>query len=239
MHVLDWAPPEYLHARGLRSARESRRLLWMERHVLTLRYHGLDASYYGGIGTSGSKQVVAGAQMLLGAHAHYYLSGAIPERINDNAPGFVIRDLGRKRGSLIAEFLVVLLAPAMWDAARYSYVAFVRDSYAAAKHGRLFDDPPFDHLQPSLATFDGGNHPLFDLVAAREMQQRRLYQRVRQSRTQISAPVSVTASGVELSIDGYHLDTISHRAHTDEDINEGLRLFREQSGVAARTGYKA
>ena len=80
---------------------------------------------------------------------------------------------------------------------------------------------------------------LFDLAAAREMQQRRLYQRVRQSRTQISAPVRVTASVVELSIDGYHLDTISHRAHTDEDINEGLRLFREQSGVAARTGYKA
>ena len=121
----------------------------MERHVLTLRYDGLDASYYGGIGTSGSKQVVAGAQMLLGAHAHYYLSGAIPERINDNAPGFVVRDLGRKRGSLIAEFLVVLLGPAIWNAATYSYVAFVRDSYAAVKHGRLFDDPPFDHLQPS------------------------------------------------------------------------------------------
>jgi hypothetical protein len=237
--VLDLAPLEYLQVRALRYARESRRVLWMERHVLTLRYDGLDASYYGGIGTSGSKQVVAGAQMFLGAHAHYYLSGAIPERINDNAPGFVVRDLSRKRGSLIAEFLVVLLGPAIWNAATYSYVAFVRDSYAAVKHGRLFDDPPFDHLQPSLATFDGGNHPLFDLAAAREMQQRRLYQRVRQSRTQISAPIRVTATVVELSMDGYHLDTITHRAHTDEDINEGLRLFREQSASVGRSGYKA
>ena len=49
----------------------------------------------------------------------------------------------------------------------------------------------------------------------------------------------MTASVVELSIDGYHLDTISHRAHTDEDINEGLRLFREQSGIGGRPGYKA
>src|SRR4029078_7480132 len=97
----------------------------------------------------------------------------MPERMTDTAPGFLFRDLGRKRGSLIAEFLVVLLAPAMWDAARYSYVGFVRDSYASAKQGRLFGDPPFDQLQPSLATSDGGNHPLFDLAAAREMQQRR------------------------------------------------------------------
>ena len=206
----------------------------MERHVLTLRYDGLDASYYGGIGTSGSKQVIAGAQTLLGAHAHYYLSGAIPERINDNAPGFVIRDLGRKRGSLIAEFLVVLMTPAVWDADRYSYSTFVLNSYAAAKDGRLFDDPPFDRLQPSLGTFDGGNEPVFDLAGAREVQQRRLYHRVRQSRVQISAPMRVTASVVELSLDGYHLDTITRRAHTDEDINEALRLFREQSGIADR-----
>jgi hypothetical protein len=206
----------------------------MERHVLTLRYDGLDASYYGGIGTSGSKQVIAGAQMLLGAHAHYYLSGAIPDRINDNAPGFVIRDLGRKRGSLIAEFLVVLMTPAVWDAARYSFSTFVLDSYAAAKDGRLFDDPPFDRLQPSLGTFDGDNEPVFDLAAAREIQQRRLYHRVRQSRAQISAPVRVTASVVELALDGYHLDTITRRAHTDEDINEALRLFREQAGIAGR-----
>jgi hypothetical protein len=44
----------------------------------------------------------------------------------------------------------------------------------------------------------------------------------------------VTASMVELSLDGYHLDTITRRAHTDEDINEALRLFREQSGIADR-----
>lgn len=208
--------------------------MWMERHVLTLRYDGLDAAYYGGIGTSGSKQVVAGAQMLLGAHAHYYLSGFIPERINDNAPGFVIRDLGRKRGSLIAEFLVVLMTPAVWDAAKFSFSAFVLDSYAAAKDGRLFDDPPFDRLQASLATYDGGNEPVFDLAGAREAQQRRLYHRVRQSRAQISAPIRVTASTVELSLDGFHLDTITRRVPSEDDINEGLRLFREQAGIADR-----
>ena len=206
----------------------------MERHVLTLKFDGLDASYYGGIGTSGSKQVVAGAQLLLGAHAHYYLSGCVPERINDNAPGFVIRDLGRKRGSLIAEFLVVLMTPAVWNADKYSYSAFVVDSYTAAKNGRLFDDPPFDRRQAALAISDGGNAPVFDLAAAREQQQRRLYQRVRQSRAQIAAPIRVTASVVDLSLDGLHLDTITRRVPSEDDINEGLRLFREQSGIPGR-----
>ncbi len=108
------------------------------------------------------------------------------------------------------------------------------DSYTAAKDGRLFDDPPFDRLQASLATYDGGNEPVFDLAGAREVQQRRLYHRVRQSRAQISAPIRVTASVVELSLDGFHLDTITRRVPSEDDINEGLRLFREQAGIADR-----
>jgi hypothetical protein len=206
----------------------------MERHVLTLRYDGLDAAYYGGIGTGGSKQVIAGAQILLGAHAHYYQSATVPDRINDNASGFVIRDLGRKRGSLIAEFLLVLMADSVWDATKYSFTSFLLDSYAAAKDGRLFDDPPFDHPQSFLRRADGGNEPVFDVAGARVAQRRRLYQRIRQAREHISAPVRVTASLVEMSLDGYPLDRIKSRVPTEEDINEGLQLFRAASGVARR-----
>jgi hypothetical protein len=203
----------------------------MERHVLTLRYDGLDATYYGGIGTSGSKQVVAGAQMLLGAHAHYYQSAAVPDRINDSAPGFVIRDLGRRHGSLVAEFLIVLMGDSVWDAKRYGFAAFVVESYAAAKAGALFDDPPFDHRQASLGRHDGGNDPVFDVAGERLAQRRRLYQRVRQAREHISAPIRVTASLVEMSLDGYALDSIRSRLPTEEDINEGLQLFRAASGI--------
>jgi hypothetical protein len=39
---------------------------------------------------------------------------------------------------------------------------------------------------------------------------------------------------VELSLDGFHLDTITRRLPSEDDINEGLRLFREQAGVADR-----
>lgn len=206
----------------------------MERHVLTLRYDGLDAAYYGGIGTSGSKQAVAGAQILLGAHAHYYQSAVVPDRINDSAPGFVIRDLGRKRGSLIAEFLLVLIAESVWDATRYDFTSFVLDSYAATKDGRLFDGPPFDYRQSTLGRADGGNEPVFDLAGESLAQRRRLLQRIRQAREHISAPIRVTASLVEVSLDGYCLDRVRSRLPTEEDINAGLQLFRAASGIARR-----
>ena len=75
---------------------------------------------------------------------------------------------------------------------------------------------------------------MFDLAGAREVQQRRLYHRVRQSRALFSAPIRVTASVVELSLDGFHLDTIMRRVPSEDDINEGLRLFREQARIADR-----
>lgn len=228
------APSHFLLVHHLSQARESPPCGQMERHVLTLKYDGLDAAYYGGIGTGGSKQVVAGAQILLGAHAHYYQSATVPDRINDSAPGFVIRDLGRKRGSLIAEFLVVLMADAVWDAARYSFTSFVLESYAAAKDGRLFDGPPFDHRPATLARTDGGNEPVFDLAGESLAQRRRLLQRVRQAREHISAPIRVTASLVEMSLDGYRLDSVRSRLPSEEDINAGLQLFRAAAGIARR-----
>ena len=67
----------------------------MARHILKLRYDGLLASR-NELAPSASKQVVQGAQMFLGAHAHYYLTGIVPERINDKGPGYEITDLARR-----------------------------------------------------------------------------------------------------------------------------------------------
>jgi hypothetical protein len=41
----------------------------MKKHLLSLRYDGLDAATHHGIGTAGSKQVIGGAQILLGTTA--------------------------------------------------------------------------------------------------------------------------------------------------------------------------
>ena len=69
----------------------------MKKHLLSLRYDGLDAATHHGIGTAGSKQVIGGAQILLGAHAHYYAGGKVPERVDDRGEGFEILDVGRQR----------------------------------------------------------------------------------------------------------------------------------------------
>lgn len=206
----------------------------MERHILSLRYDGLDAATENGIGTAGSKQVIAGAQMFLGAHAHYYLGATVPDKINDHAPGYFIRDLGRRQGSLIAEFLVGLATCATWEVAKYAYNTFTLESYAAAKAGRLIEEPPFERRQPSLRGYGGMNEPVFDTTAAREYQRRRLYQRTRQSMAYMTAPLGITASVVELSLDGYHFDTLSGRQASGEDIDEWLQLFREPNGAGRR-----
>ena len=73
----------------------------MTKHILSLRYDGLDAATHHGIGTAGSKQVIGGAQILLGAHAHYYSGGKVPDRVDDRGAGFKILDVGRRQGSVI------------------------------------------------------------------------------------------------------------------------------------------
>ena len=53
--------------------------------------------------------------MLLGAHAYYYTSGKVPDRVDDHAAGFQIPDTGRRQGSVIYDFAVAISASAIWD----------------------------------------------------------------------------------------------------------------------------
>jgi hypothetical protein len=75
----------------------------MARHILKLHYDGLRAAARNELAPSASAQVVPGARLLLGAHAHVYLTGVVPERINDKGPGYEIGDLGRREGSWVAD----------------------------------------------------------------------------------------------------------------------------------------
>lgn len=207
----------------------------MEQHILSLRYDGLDAATHNGIGTAGSKQVIVGAQMFLGAHAHYYLDGTVPDRINDRAAGFAIRDIGRRQGSLIMEFAMGLLGSAVWDVANaiYGFDRMALESYKAFKARRVFEDPPYEWRQRSLQG-PGMNEPVFDSALAREYQRRRLFQRTKQSVAYMTAPIGVTASFVELSINGRHFDTLNGRMASGEDIDEWLQVFRESNGTGRR-----
>jgi hypothetical protein len=196
----------------------------MTKHILSLRYDGLDAATHHGIGTAGSKQVIGGAQILLGAHAHYYTGGKVPERVDDRGEGFKILDVGRRQGSLIFDIALLLTGRAIWDVteAQYGFDRFLAASYAAHRAGRPFEEPPYERR--ALAAT--GKAPLADLDYAREHERRRLLQRTQQAVSFISAPLGITAATLEVSIDGKRVDSMQARQPGGSDINAWLQAFR-------------
>jgi hypothetical protein len=199
----------------------------MESHLLSLRYDGLDAGVFNGIGTAGSKQVIAGAQVLLGAHGHFFTEGAVPDRILDRTTQFVIRDMGRRRGSWIADISISIIGAALWDMTKFNFTNFVYESYSAAKEGRLFEEPPYERRRRQLGT-RGESDPIFDWRMTFEYERRRLFMRTKHAVTLLSAPLGITASTVEIAMDGYHFDTLMARQVSGDDISQWLSSFREQ-----------
>jgi hypothetical protein len=204
----------------------------MKKHLLSLRYDGLDAASHHGIGTAGSKQVIGGAQILLGAHAHYYIGGKVPDRVDDRGEGFKILDVGRRQGSIIFDIALLITAKAIWDVAetQYGFDRFLTESYAAHRAGRPFEEPPYERRQEA----SGRNSPVPDLDYARDYERRRLLQRTQQAVSFISAPLGITASVVEVSIDGDRLDTLRARQPGGSNINEWLQAFRQGNVGSSR-----
>lgn len=207
----------------------------MKKHLLSLRYDGLDAARHHGIGTAGSKQVIGGAQMLLGAHVHYYIGGKVPERVDDRGEGFKILDVGRRPdGSIVFDIALMITADAIWDApdGHYGFDRFLTDSYAAYRAGRLFEEPPYERRQPGPDA-PGGKYPVQDPAFARDYERRRLLQRTQQAVSFMSAPLGITALVAEVSIDGNHIDTMRARQPGANNINEWLQAFRQGNVVGS------
>ncbi|MEI9901791.1 MAG: hypothetical protein WDN31_18700 [Hyphomicrobium sp.] len=207
----------------------------MTKHILSLRYDGLDAAKHHGIGTAGSKQVIGGAQILLGAHAHYYIGGKVPDRVDDHGEGFKILDVGRRHGSIVFDIVVAIVADSIWEVARaqYGFDRFLTGSYAAYRAGRVLEEPPYERRQLGVAA-PAGNSSMLDLTYAREHERRRLLQRTQQAVSFMSAPLGITATVVEVSIDGNHVDTMRARQPGGSNINEWLQAFRESNIAPSR-----
>jgi hypothetical protein len=184
----------------------------MARHILKLRYDGLLASR-NELAPSASKQVVQGAQVFLGAHAHYYMTGAVPDRINDKGPGYEITDLARRAGSWRADFAISLCADGMWEAMTLGFGLFVYESYRAWAEGRVFQDPPFERSPLLLGRHDGADDS----------------RRVGQAIALVTAPNGTSASVLEMSIDGHAFAVIGHRIpfYSEEEVTEAVSRFRE------------
>lgn len=207
----------------------------MNKHILSLRYDGLDAATNHGIGTAGSKQVIGGAQILLGAHAHYFAGGKVPERVDDRGDGFKILDIGRRDGSVIFDIALLMAAEPIWDVGQsgYGFTHFLAESYAACRAGRLFEEPPYERRQVGRA--GAANNPAtVDAGYAQDYERRRLLQRTQQAVSFISAPLGITASTLEVSIDGTRIDSMRARQPGANNINEWLQAFRQGNVGSSR-----
>lgn len=167
--------------------------------------------------------------MLIGAHAHYYLTGAVPDRIYDKGPGYEIADLGRRVGSWQADFAINFLASGMWDVISFGFGIFVYDSIRAWSEGRLFEDPPFERREPHFGAADGGNEPFLDRLAAQRPQQLRLSRRLGNSLGHLTTGLGTTASVLEIMIDGQLIAVFDRRVpyYSEGEVTEGVSLFRQ------------
>jgi hypothetical protein len=198
----------------------------MTRHVLNLRYDGLRATR-GELRTGVSKQVIQGAQMFLGAHGHYFLTGHVPDRIGDKAPGFEIMDLARERGSWEAEFAIDLQASGVWEQIKFGFGVFVYQSYRAWAEGMLFEEPPFERREPVLTAAAGANAPVFESLSVRQFHQERLASRIGQAVVLMTAPLGTSASTLEMSLDGRLFAVWDRRYFTEDEITDAVMQFRQ------------
>lgn len=193
----------------------------MFRHVLVLRYNGRRAAY-GALAPSASKQVVTGAQMLLGALAHYYVDGRVPEKINDSARGFFIEDLSRIDGCRAAEFEIYVTANSMWDSDRVSFSQLVEATYRAWKRGEPLERLPIARRQAVLAVSENLNEAVFAEEGPDREQRRKLYDRISDAMWFITAPLGSSASVLEIFLDDKLIDQHTERQRTDELIVDAL-----------------
>lgn len=206
----------------------------MRRHFLRLQYGGLLASR-SELAPSASKQVVEGAQLLLGVHAHYYLARRVPERIHDKGPGYEITDLARRGDTWKADFAISIFAESPWDVIKYAFPTFLYDSYRAWAQKRVYEDPPIQYRDPYLGTCAGSYEP-FPGDPERRYQQERLHRRVGRAIAHMTAGIGTSASVLELAIDDHAFAVIDRRVPlvSEDEVTEGLSLFRRTMEGARR-----
>ncbi len=207
----------------------------MGRHIFRLRYDGLLAEH-NEIAVSASKQAIQGAQMFLGAHAHYFLSGIVPDRINDRTPGYEITDRARRADAWEADFVINLFAEGVWDGGKYDFPVLVYDFYRAWAAGRVYEDPPLQRRAPYLGVDGGTNAPFIDNEPVRRQQQRRLTRRVANAVAHMSAALGTSASVLEMSIDSHTFAIIEGRVPvwSEDDVTEGVSLYRDSVQMVRR-----
>jgi hypothetical protein len=87
----------------------------VQKHLLTLRYHGLLADQ-GVMNISHAGHVQGGVRRLLSANAYFVLYGDVPVRLYGQTDSFMVVELPATQGSFIREFAVILTTSLATDA---------------------------------------------------------------------------------------------------------------------------
>lgn len=199
----------------------------MERQTLTLRYEGLLADTHA-MDAADSHTIIEGAKRLLAAHAYYYTTAEIPDRLFPEAHGFHVLHTGMRQGSIIYDFAIGLGAAAAWDLTKLTYDQFFRDAFHAWRERRLFDLPHFLRRQQMLDAHGPTNQPVFDSQAEREQQAQRLAVRTTQAMHQITVPLPRRAKTLQMTFGQHKLGTWTQRIplFTEDEITHAVRALR-------------
>ena len=190
--------------------------------------------------TSLEKQITDGAQIFLGAHASYFIDKRVPDRIMDRTSGFQIQDMRQRQGCWIAEYDVIFAGVAgayLWDLGKdlakdylkKTFQQLIHSSYEAWTHRCPIVGTPFERIEPVLELPAQQNVPVFDFDAEDEFQRRRLYNRVDESFSKMTAPIGRAASHVELWFDERRLGAHKRRVFTDSEITEAVLSLKQDT----------
>jgi hypothetical protein len=219
---------------------------------LKLIYDGLEATQHR-MAPSLVKQITAGAQEFLGAHAFYYTTGSVPANVNDHSESFRIHDIRQRNGSWEASFVIELqniTSGIVLDCTReltknwaanaatlthFGFFYLVSKSYRAWQTRRPLDQSPFDRVEPVFRDQIGNGAPMFDEFADSERNRQLLFKRVDSSISKITSPIGRNATHVDMSFGGIHLDQHQRKHTAEADITEAL----SQLGLGRRSGPQA
>lgn len=217
----------------------------MASHTLRLVYDGLEATHHK-MPTSLVKQITAGAQEFLGAHAYFFTEGRIPANVNDHSRYFRVHDLRQRDGSweaifaidvanvaseFVQEYVRELTKSIAVDAALATKIGFlylIHHSYKAWQERRPLTDTMFDRVEPVLSDARGNGAPMFDPATECERQRRTLFERTNASMCKITSPLGRSATHVDIWFDDKKLDRVQRRFVSDEEIAAALLPLQQQ-----------
>lgn len=220
----------------------------MASHTLRLVYDGLEATHHK-MPTGLEKQITAGAQEFLGAHAYFFTEGRIPANVNDHSRYFHVHDFRQRDGSweaifaidvanvatdFVKEYVRELTKSAAVDAAlatKLGFLYLVHRSYKAWQERRPLTDPVFDRVEPVLVEVQGNRAPVYGPAIECERQRRLLFDRTNSSMSKMTAPIGRSATHVDVWFDNEKLDHVQRRFVSEEEITAAVQVIRDRMAI--------